>query len=255
MTSEVVMTPDQMRAEADQLNASVREGNRALRDDARRAAHPAWVAALTEEADVAAAEWEGAKRRLPRLKADEDAALKARNKAAEERVRAEEEALALRRGELSRLEADLAPGDQVEDAALLVKTREGVVERVKVPLGEAEGKYAEARGKHAEWRAHVDELYREHAEADRVRDWAVRNPGNAPGRPGIALGVDGIGDMDPEARQLWGAYMMSLAATAQRESPAPRRPGEFEFLRDKTKFRTIRTGNQNLHIIPPAMRP
>jgi hypothetical protein len=246
MSNEAAMTPDQMRAKADQINARVREGNKALRDDAREARQLAWVARLTEEADDARAEWEGAKNRLPALEKEENAALAAVRRV-EDRVRAEEDALSLRHGELSRLEVDLAPGDEVEEAALRVRTREGVVDRVREALGEAEGKYAEARGKHAAWRSHVDELYREHAEADR----AMENPGTAPGGPGIALGVDGISDMDPEARKLWGALMMSMYATAQQEpSPQPRRG---DGLRDSTKFRTIPGRNGTALIIPPAM--
>jgi len=248
MSDEVAMTPDQMRQRTDQLNASVRERNKALRADAREARQLAWVAQLTEQAECVRAEYEGAKRRLPALKKEENAALAARDAAAA-RVRAEEDALALRRSERAALKADLTPGDEQEKAAERVKTREGVVADVKAALGKAEGKYAEAREKHAAWRSEVDELYRDLAEAER----AVRNPGTAPGDQEIAPGVDGINDMDEDTCRLFGLLMMSMAATAQRSPEPSPRGGLDDVLHDSTRFRAIRTGNHNIHVIPPAM--
>lgn len=240
------VSADAMRAEADQINAAVREDNRALWERSRRARQLAWEASLIDQAADARAEHEGAARALPRLEDAVTAALTA-ERLAEDRLRGDEKRLALRRGELEKARADHAPGGRREELAVRIQELAAVAADSRADLEKAAAGHAAAREARDTWQAHVSALYGEHAEAAR----RAQNPGTAPGMPPIAPGVGRISDLDEETRQLIGA--VALLVGASRSEHAPAGPGQGARLSDTSRFRTLSLPGGRGVILPPAL--
>lgn len=249
---EAVMTPGAMRAQADQLRAAAREQERQALRDAREAAQLAHVAALIEARDLAVAELEGARSRLPVLQGEFTAAVAA-HRDADDLLLREKTRLAARRAEQAKAAAALAPSERQEELALRVAVCERVVadhERVVAAADAARQRAEQAAGY---WQAHLGRLEAEAAEASRRAD----NPGLAPARPGLALGVDGASDLDEETRSLLGAAVALMAALPA--GPAPQRLPNGDrrlsfYEQDAGQFRFARTGRGTVAVPPDPRR-
>jgi hypothetical protein len=246
LTGQQVADTAGMRAEADQLAASVREDNRVLLERDRRARQLAYEADLIDRAEEAKAEYEGAEEHLEELDAKLPP-LVAAEREAEDHLSADRKRLASRVAELSKAETDDAPGEQQEDLAARVVQLGKKAAVSQANLDEAISRHAAAEAKRDEWARQVTSLYAEHAAADR----AARNPGIAPNMPALAPGVARISDLDEEQRQYIAFQMILLSHL--RADPAPASPDPAAAMKDKTKFRMLSLPGGRGVIVPPAM--
>jgi hypothetical protein len=115
-------------------------------------------------------------------------------RAAEDRLRAERRHLVRRRAEQRRAFDDDAATERQEQLAIRVDTSEKVVCKQEGIVEEAGRALEEAEGVRDEWRAYVNDLESEAAEAERH----AANPGTAPNAPGLVPGVSRVSDMDDE---------------------------------------------------------
>jgi hypothetical protein len=255
MSEQETMTPDAMRARADQLLATVRDDNHAIRQRAREAAQLRHEAGLTEERDMCAAELAGAEKRLERLR-DSVAPLVTAKRQAEDRLGEEEARLAGHLAAIAAAEdADIPTGD-LEDMDIRVARCRKQVLRRKQEVASAERAVGDAEGERDQQQAEVNELHAEHADLAR----RAANPGTAPDAPGLALGVDGIGDLDDDSRQLFALLALTLTAASGAAPAAP--SGSLQVAgganwrgdlgaMDASRPRVVRDG-RGTHIIPPA---
>jgi hypothetical protein len=243
-----------MRAEADQLKASVREDNRALYDRQRRAAQLEYEAALIDDAALCLAELTGSRGHLERL---QQAASDARDaeRAAEDRRDADKRHYEARLAEERKADEDPdATPEEQEDAGIRVRKAQRRLGASETALAAAVRAHQEAKGARDSWQAHVEELEREYAAAKR----SAENPGTAPDLPGLVPGVSRISDMDQEGRELLTAAVVLTAMLAgssgSRSQPAGRNRrttnGEWA-QQDPSGFRMIRRGT-NVFAIPPS---
>ncbi len=241
-----------MRAEADQLNASVREDNRSLYERQRRAVQLAYEADLIDDAALCLAELTSARQRLPRLQQSADEAIRA-ERAAEDRYRAEDRKRA--RVAAEQAKADPADGDVQERIALRLHARQGAAGACMQEVSTARAARVAAERERDEWQAHVDVLERE-AGAARQK---AENPGTAPASPGLAPGVSRLSDMDQETRDLLTAAVLLAAAlpggSGPQQAAGPDRSvrttnGELA-AQDPSGFRLVRQG-MHTFAIPPA---
>lgn len=239
-----------MRAEADQLNASVREDNRSLYERQRRAAQLAYEADLLDDAELCRAEWHGASSRLPLLDAAVQEAIAA-ERAAEDRMRPEDRQLSRVRSEMAK--ADPGDGDAQERLALRVHARQGAVSACARIVAAARDKRLEAQQALSQWQAHVGTL---EAEKDAAEAKAA-NPGTAPNMPAFAPGVSKVSDLDDETRAALALVVMTLGSQSLSSAPAPapgrgRRTTNGEWAaQDPAGWRHIRRGT-SMFAIPPA---
>jgi hypothetical protein len=250
------VSTDGMRAEADQLMASVREDNRSLFERQRRAAQLTYEAGLIDDAAAAKAELDGANGRVPRLEQARIDAVAA-HRAAEDRRDEDLRHRDQRRAEEQKAEDDDAPAESQEEAAIRVRKAERRVELSEKALAAAGQARGLAENELATWKAHVAELEREHGALDRKAE----NPGIAPNLPGIAPGVLKLSDMDHETRAALALVVTTLASqslsSSSQSAAAPGRNrrttlGELA-QQDPTGYRYVRTG-VGVNVIPPDWR-
>ena len=179
-TTAAVST-DAMRAEADQLKASVREDNRSLYERHRRAVQLEYEAGLIDDRDLCLAELTGARGYLAKLQ-DAVAPAVAAERKAQDRLRADQGHLARRQAEQDRLRDGYAPAERQEDAAIRVHAAEGVAARGLQEVAKATAAREAAEAALRAWEAHVAGLEREHGATDRK----AKNPGTAPNMPALA---------------------------------------------------------------------
>jgi hypothetical protein len=242
---EAVST-EAMRAEADQLNASVREASRAMWERERRARQLAWEADLIDAAENVKAEYDGTSLRLPGLDAAVAAALAAK-RAAEDRRDDDEALLATRHAELSKAEADNAPAAVQEELAARVHQLARAAAASERAVSKPASALEAAKAERDAWAAYVAGLYAEHVQAARVAE----NPGTAPGMPMLAPGVARISDLGEEERQYLAA--LTIISSNLRSDPAPAAPTEEAILKDQSRWRMLKTGRGAGVIIPPRM--
>jgi hypothetical protein len=237
-----------MRAEADQLNASVREDNRSLYERQRRAAQLAYEADLLDDAVLSHAAWQGASSRLPMLDAAVQEAIGA-ERAAEDRLRAEDRQLSRVKSELAK--ADPADGDAQERLALRVHARQGAVDACSGIVRTARDGRLEAQQALSRWQAYVDEL-----EADRDQARAkAENPGTAPNMPALSPGVAKVSDLDEETKQYLGlvAILTSQLGSIREAQQLPNTDPRQSFSQqDPSQMRFMRTADGRTLAIPPA---
>ena len=247
------VSTDAMRAEADQLKAGVREDHRALWERSRRAVQLAYEADLIDTAALALAELDGARQRTPRLQAAAGEAITA-ERAAEDRLRKDEQRLRRRQADQQKARAEHADGEHQEELAVRVRALADVARTSQAALDAARRKRQDAEAELASWEAHVAELDREHAEAARKAE----HPGPAPDLPGLVPGVARVGDMDDEQRQLVGLIAI-LARQGQLSTPDPGAGSGAQGGRgalagqDRDQFRHVIHRSQHV-VIPPDWR-
>jgi len=199
-------TTSAARAEADQINASVREDYRALVERTRRAAQLVYESDLADAAKDCLAELTGVRSRGPALETTVQDAVTA-ERAAQDRLRAETGKLT--RVESEQAKADPGDGDVQEKLALRLHARRGAVDACRGAVADAAACLAAAEQARDRWQAHVNALEAGHREAARQAE----NPGPAPDRPGMPLGIARPSDYDGETRKAIAAALIAVSMT------------------------------------------
>ncbi len=247
VTPDTAMSTDAMRAEADQINAAVREDNRALWERSRRAAQLAFEADLIDAAELAEAAWQGTVSRLSRLEAEVGPLVTAEREAGD-RLRSDRKRLARRSAELDRARKDSAPAARREDLAVRVHELGQAVAASEEAAAKARRNREQKEAEVTSWEAEVSSCYADYAEAAR----RAQSPGAAPGMPAIAPGVGRISDLDKETRDLIGTVVL-LAGAAGLSGNSPAAPDAGAAMKDQSRFRMVKNSRGQGLIIPPRM--
>ena len=235
---EIAVSPDAMRAEADQRNAAAREAAQLARAETRKAAQLAHEAALIDAADAAKAVHDAAEAKLPALEVKVAEAVAA-ERDAEDLLKSDRRRLTRRQAGLEKARADRADASVREDLAVRIRELALIVSEDEEGLGVTRQAREQAEAALAAAQAQVTALYAAWAEANRQAE----NPGPAPNQPGIG-GLDALDNIGQAA--ITALLQLHLLGS---QDTTPAKPDRAEIMRDQTRFRAL---NSRV-IIPPRM--